>query len=262
MTSRTPLEYRAMAQTQQDLDLYAECFARNGPPRDRRLLRWMHLENPTGRALVELAITPEPPTTVAGIYAVMPVWARLGTRRVLACQSLDTLTDEAFRGQGLFVRMAKAAYARAEQSEVAFVYGFPNGNSAHGFFTRLEWTSMDPIPFLVRPLRTRLAAQRIAPKIPWLPDFALPAPAPRLASHQDFRSIARFGAPHQEIWDAFSAGIGITVDRDPAYLNWRLRDKPGHAYRIIALEERGRLLGSSPSPLRRNTGAGLAICST
>lgn len=243
MKPNEELEYRSMRADERDLDLYAKCFARNGSPRDERLLRWMHLENPTGAAMVDFASTRGSAPRLAGLYAVLPVWARVGGRRVRACQSLDTLTDEDFRGRGLFVRTARTTYERATQADLAFVYGFPNANSAPGFFTKLQWHSLDPIPFLVRPLRTGLILARLAPRANWLPDIQLPAPAPRLSIHQDFRTIARFGASHDEIWQAFSSGIGVSVDRDSTYLNWRLRDKPGHGYRVVSLEERGRILG-------------------
>jgi GNAT superfamily N-acetyltransferase len=234
-----------MSPSDADLALYADCFARNDSPRDVAGLRWLHAENPTGRCLVDLSIAAGPTgeKKLAGIYAVLPVWARIGGRRVLACQSLDTLTDVDFRGQGLFVRMAQTTYERATREGVAFVYGFPNGNSAHGFFTRLDWTSFDPVPFLARPLRTGLAARRFSAKLDWLPDLPLPAPAPRLRPGQDLRTVVRFGAEHDDLWSAFSAGIGVAIDRDARYLNWRLCDKPQHRYRIVALLERGRLLG-------------------
>lgn len=237
-------EFRAMDQTERDLALYAECFARNDNARDLASLRWIHAENPTGRNLVDLAIANTGrDERLAGIYAVMPIWARVADKRVLACQSLDTLTDADFRGQGLFLKMARSTYARAQDAGFSFVYGFPNGNSAHGFFSRLGWAVLDPVPFLVRPLRTGLVTRRLSPRLAWLPDVGLPAPMPGLSNDQDLRTVSRFGVAHEEVWNAFSAGVGVTVERDARYLNWRLRDKPVDGYRVVALTERDRLLG-------------------
>jgi hypothetical protein len=239
---RKAVAWRNMDGADADLRLYADCFARNETPRDLDQLRWLHVENPTGRHLVQLAVAPDS-GNVAGIYAVAPVWARAAGRRVVACQSLDTLTDVEYRGQGLFVRMARASYEQAAAQGYGFIYGFPNGSSAHGFFEKLNWTNLDPLPFLVRPLRTGLVSRRLIPSADFIPDLPLPCAEPSLRRDQEFRSVGRFGPAHEQVWRAFATGVGAAIERDASYLNWRLRDKPGHSYRVVNLLEGGNLLG-------------------
>lgn len=223
-----------MRPSQDDLALFRACFAKNSPrPRSLEQLRWQYVDNPTGRLYVDLAEAPEG-GRLAAVYASMPGTLRLGGQRRLGLQSLDTLTDEDFRGQGLFLRLARSTFARAEADGVALIYGFPNGNSAHGFFQKLGWTSLDPVPFLIRPLRTRYVAERLklgvkVPDLPLMAPVHLPWPGARVAevSPDDPRVDA--------LWASFAEGVGVAVERDGAYLRWRIGQRPDEAYRTFGL---------------------------
>src|SRR6185369_6421335 len=101
------------------------------------------------------------------------------------------------------------------------VYGFPNGQSAYGFHSRLGWTMLDPVPFLARPLRTGALTRRL--RAPWnrLPSFPIPSRRPRLGATQEIRPVRRFDATHEAVWRSFARGVGVAVDRSAAYLDWR-----------------------------------------
>lgn len=224
-----------------DLELFRACFARNSPrPRSLEQLRWQYVDNPTGRLYVDLAEAPDG-RRLAAIYASMPGTLRVDGRRRLGLQSLDTLTDEDFRGQGLFLRLARSTFARAEADGVALIYGFPNGNSAHGFFQKLGWTSLDPVPFLIRPLRTRYVAERLkirapVPDLPLLAPVGLPWPGVQIAE------ISPDDPRIDGLWSAFATSVGVAVDRDVAYLGWRIGRRPGEAYRTFGLLRRDELV--------------------
>jgi hypothetical protein len=120
-------------------------------------------------------------------------------------------------------------------------------NSAHGFFERLGWSSLDPVPFLVKPLRLNYALRRV-PRLGRVFDRLPPVPLsfdgpPRLPAHRELRPIASFDAHAEVLWREFSAGVPIAVDRSSSYLNWRLVAKPGEAYRRVGLFENGTLIG-------------------
>jgi hypothetical protein len=235
-----------MERTEADLALFKATFERNGSPRTIEHLRWQYLANPTGKIFVDLAIPDDDAARAAAIYSVMPVKLRLSGDVVLGVQSLDTLTDAEFRGKGLFVKMAQSVFARCEKDGVACVYGFPNGNSAHGFFRRLGWARLDPVPFLVRPLRANFFLRRLGPlgplaaKLPALP--LMPVRRPALPRSQEIRPVTQFDAAFDELWNRFAQGIGAAVHRDSKYLDWRLKKKPGQHYRVLGLYENQRLL--------------------
>lgn len=246
MSAETPpLTLRPMDRA--DLELFRACFAKNSPrPRSLDALRWQYLGNTTDRLFVDVAI-PADGASLAAIYASLPGFMRIGGQRRLVLQSLDTLTDEAYRGRGLFVTLAKSTFARAAEGGAALIYGFPNGSSAHGFFKKLGWSSLDPVPFLIRPLRTKYVsdrlglAKRIGPIAKLVPDVALVVP--RLFGRGKLpRGVVALDKADERmtrLWDRFAAGIACAIERDEAYLQWRLFERPGSHYRVLGVEAEG-----------------------
>lgn len=235
-----PLDFRAMEHTEADLVAFKECFERNGTPRRLDALRWQYLENPTGELFVDLAVSDH---RIVSIYAVQPAFVRVRGARKVAAQSVDTLVDADFRGRGLFTKMAEAVYQRVRKGEGAFVYGFPNGNSAPGFFNKLGWSSLDPVPFLVRPLRTAFLAAKL-PLGRWLrrlPDLRLPIRRTKLATNQEIRPVTELGPELDALWKRFASDVMVAVDRDSQYLRWRL-GKPGEHYECLGVFEGAQLV--------------------
>jgi len=241
----TLLQFRPMVGSDEDLSLFQRCFNANGQPRSLDGLRWQFLAPPAHRLYVNLAVENVAPVTLAAIYATVPLWMKVGDRRVLGLQSLDTLTDARFRGKGLFVRMARAMYERCAADGVELVYGFPNGNSAHGFFTKLGWTTLDPVPHLLKPLRLRYVTSKLKFNRGGAPRLDLPltfAKAPRLHIGEELRNVSTFDAEFDALWRLFAGKIGVAVERDSAYLSWRVR-RPGENYETIALLAQRALRG-------------------
>lgn len=205
------------------------------------MLEWQYVANPSGKLLVDFALAPEP-NRVAAIYATLPVRLRVGGEVTLGVQSVDTITDVDFRGQGLFLELAESVYARATREGARLVYGFPNGSSAHGFFQRLQWQRLDPVPFLIRPLRTSYVLERLGFErySRLVPDVRLHSIAQR--GSRRVEEIRRFDDRATRLWDAFSTNIGVAVERDARYLNWRLIDKPHEAYVSEGVCERDELV--------------------
>ena len=226
-----------------DLSAFEACFARNGSPRDPAAFRWQYTRAPAGAPVVDFSVDrAAEEERVAGIYAVFPVRAKVGGRTVVGAQSLDTLTDAAFRGRGIFTTLARSVYARCAAGGVGFVYGFPNGSSAPGFFSKLEWRALDPVPFLIRPLRTGYFLARFpraGRALARLADLPLPRPrALRPGPGEEVVAVAAFGDEFDALWARASAALPVAVVRDAAYLRWRFA-KPGEGYRTLAVRTAG-----------------------
>jgi len=233
------LDVRAMAPQVGDLDLLARCLSNNGLPRERQHLQWQYLDNPTRRLLADFAVTPH--GQLAAVYATLPLMMRIGGRVELAAQSVDTLTDAAFRGRGLFVRLANTTYERATSDGFRLVYGFPNQRSAHGFFHRLAWRNLGHAPLLIRPLRTRFLARQMGPLAKHaglVPDLSLHWGRPR---NLGVELVERFDDRFTELWHRFASGTGIAIERDARYLDWRLSRRPGDTYENAVIARNGRL---------------------
>jgi GNAT superfamily N-acetyltransferase len=243
---------RPLDKTSTDLELFRRCFERNGTSRTNEALEWQYRDNPTRELFVNVAYD-EPSARFAAIYASLPVFARIDGQKRLALQSLDTLTDRDFRGKGLFVQLAQQTFDAARSSGAAFIYGFPNGNSAPGFFGKLGWSSLDPMPFLVRPLRTRYVLAKV-PRLGAfarrLPDIPLVYGEPRVGAVK----IDQFDERVTRLWSEFARGIGFAVERDAAYMNWRLRAKPDGDYSILGVLDQNELVAMVAFVVREKHG--------
>src|SRR4051794_31026198 len=102
------VHFRPMEESEADLLLFQRAFETNEGPHPLDLLRWQYFEPPAGRLYVDFAVAETDRPFLAAIYAVFPIFMKVEGRRALGVQSLNTLTDVAFRGKGLFTRMANS----------------------------------------------------------------------------------------------------------------------------------------------------------
>lgn len=239
MPLNAEIDFRPMQRGLGDLDLLERCLSNNGVHRDRERLQWQYHDNPAHRTLAELAVAPG--GQLAAVYATLPTLMRIDGRVELAAQSVDTMTDAAFRGRGLFVRLANATYERASREGFHLVYGFPNRQSAPGFFRRLSWSRLGHAPLLIRPLRTRFLVGRIGPLSRWarlVPDVPLYRKEPR---NLGVELVRHFDDRFTDLWHRFAVATGIAVERDARYLDWRLSRRPGGSYENAVMGRDGRL---------------------
>jgi GNAT superfamily N-acetyltransferase len=250
-----------MDQTDEDLRRFKSCFDENGSPRTEEHLRWQYWDNPAGPVTVDFAHPVADEERLAAIYSVQPTRLRVRGNVRYAVQSLDTLTHKEFRGRGLFVTMAKRTFERAREVEAACVYGFPNGHSAHGFFERLGWQRLDPVPFLVKPLRARYLlgkALRGRVKESLIPDFSLSFRGqPEVEAGVILKVVDQIDERFSHLWSTFARDVGVAVERDAKYLTWRL-GKPGQSYRVVGAFEGEHLVGYAISTVKPKHGGRIA----
>lgn len=140
--------------------------------------------------------------------------------------AVDLMVDSRARGQGLFKQLAHASMQRSKEDGAAFIWGFPNDQAAHGWFTRFGWVRLGTPPWMVRPLHSRAVTKKFGP-LEWIVNFPLvrrPAPI-------DVRVLDRFDDSANLLWDRISGRVGCSVARSADWLNWRTVDAPGRSYR-------------------------------
>lgn len=215
---------------EKNLSSFKSCFDANNDFKEEIHLKWQYLETPIHKKYIDIAIDEET-DKVAAIYAVFPVHFKIGEEKEIACQSLDTITDVDYRGKGLFINLAKDVYQKAADDGVKLVYGFPNGNSIHGFSKKLDWSVLDPVPFLIKPLNSSYFTKRIKP-LKWLPNIKL-AFTRRINNNIIIESKKEFPIEVNKIWGQFSKDILVGIHRDKVYLDWRYIAKPNEDYQIL-----------------------------
>src|SRR4051812_45595074 len=99
-------------------------------------LAWRYRDNPAGQMVGADAWDGE---RLAAHYVACPLEARIEGQLVRGLVSLNTATHPDYQGQGLFTRLAEAAYAQGAAAGYDFVIGVANANSTPGFLRRLAF---------------------------------------------------------------------------------------------------------------------------
>ena len=240
------LYYRDFNGTIEDVNMVKDCFINNGLHKELDKLKWLYVGGPNGiiKSSFALEIDKDGNEILAGIYVLFPIEFKIGNKKKLCLQSLDTLTDENYRGRGLFKKLASDVYKKCGEEEFEFVYGFPNKNSSYGFFNKLGWGNIGDVPFLIMPVNTRYFFS----KIPFIKKISNLLPNIKLVrcektSELLIRDIHHFDHQVDKLWGEFSEEIAIAINRNSEYLNWRYINKPNENYKLKGYFEEGRLLG-------------------
>ena len=239
-------EFIFRAATIEDTEGIVELFERNfkkpmGLTESKNHFRWEYLNNPVNRLYILLAISRE--GQFAAQYVLLPKYLRIGDRNVVCTLSQDTVTDEKFRGKGLFTSLAEELYREVQRDGVLFTYGFPNKNSAYGFFNKLKWREIKPLNIMVKPVYIKGYDYSHLPYIGNKSVMRFLFKSVLLLHNSTFdKSIDRdisveeikdFSPVFDEIWERFNYKSLITVIRDNRYIKWRFFDKPENNYRTF-----------------------------
>ena len=116
------------------------------------LFRWKHLANPFGESPMWLAHAGD---QLVGFRAMMRWQFRTpGGQIVRAARAVDTATDPAFQGQGIFRRLTMQAVEELTAEGVGFVFNTPNSQSRPGYL-KMGWTLAGRVPIVARPIGLR-----------------------------------------------------------------------------------------------------------
>jgi len=189
--------------------------------------------------------------SLVGQYATVPVRMRIRGKVVRASLSLDTMTHPAYRRQGIFLALAREVYRDTGTRGVDLVYGFPNERSLHGFIADLDFSILENLAAMTRPVCIDRALQEKT-RIPLVGAFIgrpLEAVFNALCSMRSKNPAIRidyaseFPEAVTALFDECARKFENLTVRDYEYLHWRYDRNPRHSYEIILGYRGGRLAG-------------------
>ncbi len=226
-----------------DIDGLISLFERNfkktmGPTESKNHFIWEYLNNPLN--IVAILIAKNDRDYMAQ-YALLPKKFSIFNKEYLCCLSLDTVTDVKYRGRGLFPLLANRLYALVKERGFYFTYGFPNKNSADGFFNKLKWIEIKGIGIMVKPVYLKNADYSRVPKVgsKYLVRLMYKSFA-RLNNllfkrgmdpSLSFIEYEKYDSIFDGIWSNFDNKEYVISVRDGEYIKWRYFDKPENNYR-------------------------------
>ncbi len=220
------------------LALYSKIFPKI--QRDLSDWKWEYEANPFDSPIICLARFQDRIVAQEALFFV-PVKTPGGS--VIGAQSVDTMTEPAFRGRGIFKRLAMLSLEEGKRKGVPLYYGFPNKNSYKGYVSRFGWAEVGKVWRLIKvldlpqALQARLASPRLCCLI-----GALASPFLRLyfwgrekAGPYVLKRVERFGPEMDEFWEKARDRFPFMIERTSAYLNWRYLDHPSAGYEAFYL---------------------------
>ncbi|MGC8928564.1 MAG: GNAT family N-acetyltransferase [Myxococcota bacterium] len=229
----------------EDIRNIIELFERNykkpmGLTESYNHFNWEYIENPVKKLYILLAVGEN--GDIAAQYALLPKCIRVFGETTVCTLSQDTITDEKYRGRGLFVALADTLYDLVKGNNILFTYGFPNKNSAPGFFNRLGWNELKPIPIYFKPIFIkgydysslpffgRNSFLRTIFKIATY-TYNMMLKRKMVDNGIEVREISDFMPIFDEIWNMVNYNDKVIVVRDNKYIKWRFFDKPENNYK-------------------------------
>jgi hypothetical protein len=217
-------------------------------PDKLRHWRWEFESNPVKPISICLAWDKD---RLVGQYAVNPIRAWVSGKQIIGGLSLDTMTDPEYSGKGIFQKAAKSLYADLIERGVAFVFGFPNVNSIHGFKEKLAWNMISVPPIYVCPVSpipmTRKTCSALLKSICFKTHGAiLKRRLSKLKKdnpHVTIRKDVMFDGWADELWQQCRNQHDIWVIRDATYLRWRYNDRPDTSYEYYTAWHEGKVAG-------------------
>jgi GNAT superfamily N-acetyltransferase len=88
-------------------------------------------------------------------YGVIPCYLCCDGNLLLGAQSADTMTDPAYRNQGLFVALAEMTIDLCRKHELRLLFGFPNQHSLPGFVNKLGWDVKETMECFIIPVKAK-----------------------------------------------------------------------------------------------------------
>lgn len=201
-------------------------------------LDWQYRQNPDGEAILHAE---KDDHGLTAQFVLAPRTFVISGRVLKGAVSINTITREDRRGEGLFKRLATEAYHELDSSAVRFITGFPNRDSMDGFTGSLGYRMIGTLPFLVKPLK-------------WIPLLSHLLRRNRLRKGGDtgfaVSSASVFRCEQwvvsvcdsedvrmRELLSVVNRKRGCAALRTPEYLKWRYADCPTRSYRILAVSD-------------------------
>ncbi|MEO7524606.1 MAG: GNAT family N-acetyltransferase [Ferruginibacter sp.] len=114
-------------------------------PKTEAYFLWKHQKNPFGRSKVLLAVEDN---KIIGLRAFMYWRWASQQQNLLAVRAVDTATDPAFQGKGIFKKLTMQAVNECKTEGVDMVFNSPNPISMQGYL-KMGWSSVGKLPLYI-----------------------------------------------------------------------------------------------------------------
>ena len=185
--------------------------------------RWKHRDNPFGPSPAWVALDGE---RLVGLRVLLRWEFESGGDVVRAARAVDTATDPAYQGRGIFSALTLHAIDDLSREGLHFIFNTPNDQSRPGYL-KMGWQVVGRLPVSARPrsptAMARMARARTAADLWSTPTGAGLDACDALT---DERALDGLLASQPRV-------DGLRTRRTPAFIRWRYTGFPPLAYRVL-----------------------------
>jgi len=177
-------------------------------PKTEALWNWKHRQNPFGQSPVLVA---EIEGKIIGVRAFLK-WEYLRDGQALLAQrAVDTAVHPNFQGKGIFSQLTRKLLEISRLEGTELIFNTPNSKSTPGYL-KLGWEKWDRLPLKIKPLFFKGDSPDSDPRVSW-----------ESVTHL-VKALEGKEKDHSKLKTHLVEG----------YMNWRYRDCPIVAYRLIS----------------------------
>jgi glycosyltransferase involved in cell wall biosynthesis/GNAT superfamily N-acetyltransferase len=215
--------------------------------------RWLYRANPQGQAHTWLALEPER-GEIVGFTSIFGRGFAVDGERVLGGVGLDAFVRPDHRRRGIAAMLHRASFESMTNGEVPirFMCGPPVAANYNALLKvgskklgQVRYLHLPlSVPGLLRSLHFDGVADRLESAVQ-LERIVHGIWKAVLASRRrvEARYVERTTREFDRLWNDVSPSEGVMGLRDEAFVRWRYLENPVCTQQVVAVEERGRLLG-------------------
>lgn len=127
------------------VELLKRSLGEQSSPKTIEYWIWKHVKNPFGESPVLVA---EENGNLIGVRAMLQWHWKLGDKSLFALRAVDTSTDPAHQGKGIFSKLTKQMIKDSLESENQFIFNTPNEKSKPGYI-KMGWSEVGRLPVVL-----------------------------------------------------------------------------------------------------------------
>jgi GNAT superfamily N-acetyltransferase len=219
---------------------------------------WKFKRNPNGHPIIWVA---EDADKIVGCYILNPVRITIGRISVLGAQSVDAAVDVAYRGRGIFKKLAVNAVKQASREGIAITYAFPNeiayeGQIRIGYHPAFIVPKMYSILNLTQLVESEYGRSclRMGSKVLRLRERSTQIRVHTTSEEKPtIKKISNFDSRFEVFWRRIcEQNSSILIERNLDYLRWRYLGNPEKTYSVYVCEENNDIVGYSVVSIERS----------
>lgn len=189
--------------------------------RTKSYWNWINRLSPFGKSFIEVAVLEE---SIIGHYGIVPVTLSIGDLKINCGFATQAIIHTSHRNLEIIHQLTERMWKRCEESQLDFIYGFPNDNIWKIKQSIMDWKSIGDFKSF------EVSIDKLLKKIK-------PVKSIKIKRLYSFGKEFDFLIKKSKIYNK------ISISKNSDYLNWRIFSHPLNHYIVLSSMYQNELTG-------------------